>query len=221
MALHNSSQRSWAWLVVISGVFALMTASCENTCDSGRQAVGDPSAGSDPPSLSAGAGRGRQLFQTAGCLGCHMVHGRGGRVGPDLSNEGNAGHSRQWLQTQVRNPRSHDPQTMMPAFDNLSDQQVKDLVDYLESLKTAPAERGGEAPSPRPQAGVAASAETTSLVTTGGKLWGRTCGQCHNLRPPSEYSDAQWAVAVHHMRARVPLTGEEQRDIVAFLQASN
>ena len=106
----------------------------------------------------------------------------------------------------------------MPAYATLSDEQVNDLVDYMLSLTTTGGQAGATATRTtegRPTASVASS------VTTGGIMWSRRCGQCHDLRPPSEYSDAQWAVAVHHMRVRVPLTGEEQRDILAFLQASN
>jgi len=97
------------------------------------------------PPLPSEAGQGKQLFDKVGCLGCHAVNGQGGKVGPDLSNIANAGHSRQWLRTQIRDPKAHDPQTAMPAFNNLSDQQVNDLVDYLETLSTtskAPPESG-------------------------------------------------------------------------------
>ena len=78
--------------------------------------------------------RGRKLFDTLGCRECHAVNGQGGKVGPDLSNEGDRGRSRQWLDVQIRNPRQHDPQTAMPAWDNLPRQQVDDLIDYLQSL---------------------------------------------------------------------------------------
>lgn len=55
----------------------------------------------------------------------------------------------------------------------------------------------------------------------GAELWADTCGHCHNLRSPTSYSDAQWDVAVHDMRARANLTGEEQRKIVEFLKSAN
>jgi len=45
------------------------------------------------------------------------------------------------------------------------------------------------------------------------------CGRCHEYRNPNEYNDAQWAVIVHQMRIRVPLTGHEQRAVLAFLTA--
>jgi hypothetical protein len=56
---------------------------------------------------------------------------------------------------------------------------------------------------------------------SGVQLWSDTCARCHNMRPPSTFSDAQWATVVHHMRLRANLTGEEAREITAFLQASN
>jgi hypothetical protein len=53
------------------------------------------------------------------------------------------------------------------------------------------------------------------------QLWSENCGRCHNLKTPSSYSDAEWQVAMHHMRVRADLTGEEHRRILAFLEASN
>jgi len=55
----------------------------------------------------------------------------------------------------------------------------------------------------------------------GAQMWAESCNRCHNLRPPGEFSDAQWDVIVHHMRVRANLTAEEHRQILAFLKASN
>lgn len=56
---------------------------------------------------------------------------------------------------------------------------------------------------------------------SGQQLLDDNCSRCHNTRPPEEYSDQQWAAIVMHMRLRADLTGNEQRKITAFLQASN
>ncbi|HAM70520.1 MAG TPA: hypothetical protein DCM86_02640 [Verrucomicrobiales bacterium] len=56
---------------------------------------------------------------------------------------------------------------------------------------------------------------------TGAQLWGQNCGRCHNIRSPGMYSDAQWEVAVMHMRVRANLTGEEHRKILAFLKSAH
>jgi hypothetical protein len=59
------------------------------------------------------------------------------------------------------------------------------------------------------------------LGLTGEELWSNNCMRCHNMRPPTMYSDAQWDVIVHHMRLRANITGQEQRAIVQFLKSSN
>jgi len=53
------------------------------------------------------------------------------------------------------------------------------------------------------------------------RLWAENCGNCHNLRSPSGYSDAQWEVATMHMRIRANLTAEETRKILDFLKQTN
>jgi hypothetical protein len=57
--------------------------------------------------------------------------------------------------------------------------------------------------------------------TGGAQLWAENCTRCHNVRPPSQYSDQQWDLIVTHMRLRANLTGQESREIIKFLQASN
>ncbi len=56
---------------------------------------------------------------------------------------------------------------------------------------------------------------------TGAQLWAESCNRCHNYRSPSSYSDAQWSVAVHHMRVRANLTAEEEKKILTFLKSAN
>jgi mono/diheme cytochrome c family protein len=229
MTLKHSTQRIFVGAVVLCGVFSLMIASCSTTeQSSGLQARGTRSAGladppgsqGDPAPSAADVENGRQLFASSGCAGCHTVNGKGGLAGPDLSNEAGKGRTRDWLAAKIHNPKADDPQTIMPAVTTLSERQISNLVDYLLSLtpaggQTAPAAAGTTAGQP------AAAMAASPSVAAGGATWSQRCGQCHNLRPPSEYSDAQWAVAVQHMRVRVPLTGKEQRDVLAFLQASN
>jgi cytochrome c5 len=54
---------------------------------------------------------------------------------------------------------------------------------------------------------------------SGAKLWAQTCTQCHNARPPKEFSNAQWDVIVHHMQVRAKLTLPESHAIAEFLKA--
>ena len=55
-----------------------------------------------PESVQGNAENGARLFQ-ANCAGCHMVNGKGGRLGPDLSRIG-AARSPSALAAKIRNP---------------------------------------------------------------------------------------------------------------------
>ena len=69
--------------------------------------------------------------------------------------------------------------------------------------------------------GVVPASETSGQLARGAKAWSENCGQCHNYREPQELRDDQWHVVVAHMRVRANLTGEQARDILAFLSSSN
>jgi len=58
-------------------------------------------------------------------------------------------------------------------------------------------------------------------IARGAKAWAETCGACHNLRDPKEFSDKNWDIIVNHMRVIAPLPGAATRDIKAFLKSSN
>ncbi len=68
---------------------------------------------------------------------------------------------------------------------------------------------------------VPAGAQQAGDVARGAEEYGATCGRCHNPRSPVERSDRDWVIIVNHMRARAGLTGQQVRDILAFLQAMN
>lgn len=73
---------------------------------------------------------------------------------------------------------------------------------------------------------LAADTAATSLpdpaqFARGAQTWANTCARCHNMRDPKELRDDQWRAAMAHMRVRAGLTGQETRDVLAFLQGSN
>lgn len=77
----------------------------------------------------------------------------------------------------------------------------------------------------RPQARTLANATSNATaikaaeVTPFGsaELWDMNCARCHNLRPRAEYSPAQWAVVVNHMRMVADLPGEDYRRLLEYL----
>jgi ubiquinol-cytochrome c reductase cytochrome b subunit len=94
------------------------------------------SAGTSSETAASGrVQKGRELYQAEGCTACHKVNGQGGVVGPDLSDEGNRGRSADWLAAQIRNPKAHDPSSVMPPYPSLSQEQIESLIAYLLSLR--------------------------------------------------------------------------------------
>jgi len=69
--------------------------------------------------------------------------------------------------------------------------------------------------------GAEESGKTEGDVSRGAVSWSQNCSRCHEMRDPTEFRDDLWKPIVTHMRIRAGLTGQQQRDILAFLQASN
>jgi mono/diheme cytochrome c family protein len=78
--------------------------------------------------------KGKIVFEHSGCMGCHTVMGKGGHIGPDLSEEGLVGHSEHWLIVQFINSSAHFPGSPMPPFTFLTPQERHDLAQYVSSL---------------------------------------------------------------------------------------
>jgi len=80
--------------------------------------------------LAGNAAQGAQLFQTQGCINCHLIAGDGGRRGPDLTAVGSRVSADQ-LTTRILNGGVN-----MPAYsDKLAADQVRALVTFLSQLK--------------------------------------------------------------------------------------
>jgi cytochrome c oxidase subunit 2 len=88
---------------------------------------------------------GEQVFLRNTCVSCHAIRGlpATATVGPDLTHLGSrvtlgAGvidNTPENLQRWIRDPQAIKPGVLMPAFQNLSDQDLSALVQYLESLR--------------------------------------------------------------------------------------
>ena len=57
----------------------------------------------------------------------------------------------------------------------------------------------------------------TASAKGGAEIWATSCVRCHNSRSPASYSDAEWDVAMLHMRIQARLTAEEYRSVLEFL----
>ncbi len=106
---------------------------------------------------------GRKIYISEGCYSCHTQQVRANitdaylgpasapgdyayddpvllgsqRIGPDLSHIGSRepGKDAKKLTEYLRNPQEGRPWSTMPSYAHLSDQEMADLVSYLQTLK--------------------------------------------------------------------------------------
>jgi cytochrome c2 len=72
---------------------------------------------------------GKVVFGEARCVSCHMIDGRGGTLGPELTTVGSKVR-RDWLWSFIKDPMHDQPDTGMLRY-NLADTDIRDLVAYL------------------------------------------------------------------------------------------
>lgn len=162
------------------------------------------------------AGRGREVYVREGCTYCHSMFVRPqdrdfgskvhasdyanetphilgtSRTGPDLSNEGGKLPD-QWHKAHLRDPRAYTPGSIMPSFSYLNDQDLDDLVAFIQTLGIKrfedPANRhiyeayypeaddafwkASEHHKPNPDSAAAANA--------GAGIFRQNCAVCHGL----------------------------------------
>ncbi len=79
--------------------------------------------------------RGKVLFASQGCDGCHAIGGKGGNSGPDLTHEGLAHTDLDWQVAHLVKPTAKVPGSTMPAYGNLKPDELKALGEYLLTLR--------------------------------------------------------------------------------------
>jgi cytochrome c2 len=89
---------------------------------------------------SGSVSNGKELIQTVGCVGCHMVEGIddkwnkvGQRKGTYLTGLGSKVDP-DWLISWLKQPSHYQPDTVMPSF-RLTDKEANDIAAYLLSFK--------------------------------------------------------------------------------------
>jgi cbb3-type cytochrome oxidase cytochrome c subunit len=102
---------------------------------------------------------GKHVYANNGCVRCHQLGETGGRPGgpggsgggmpggkgprggmsgPDLTKVGaEPAHTKEWIAAHVRDPKTHKPQSRMPASgpEKISDADLDALAAYLASRK--------------------------------------------------------------------------------------
>jgi mono/diheme cytochrome c family protein len=90
--------------------------------------AGCPKPAEESATPVAAAGNGEATYKTH-CAGCHS-----GRA-PNLDHVG-AQRDAAWIVAHVKNPKSHNPGSSMPAFEGkIAEADLKALGDYLAAKK--------------------------------------------------------------------------------------
>ena len=80
----------------------------------------------------------------------------------------------------------------------------------ITSLVLATSTRGGAAEE--------LATEQRQLFVEGARLWPVYCAQCHNARPGSQFSPAQWDAITMHMKTLSNMPAKDMRAIKEFLK---
>ena len=132
----------WISLIAMLGLTLVLTA-CTRSAPA--NASGNPPP-TKPSPIGGDPEKGKQMFQTKGCIACHVaagVPGATGTIGPNLNGIGDTSkrptladgstntpeHIREW----IMDPNSKKPGTMMPNL-QLSQQEATDLTAFLLTL---------------------------------------------------------------------------------------
>jgi cbb3-type cytochrome oxidase cytochrome c subunit len=74
--------------------------------------------------------QGKKIFMREECSNCHNFKGQGGELAPDLTAVGDR-RSTLWIMAQIKDPRSHNPDSRMPEFKHLSIIERYAIARYL------------------------------------------------------------------------------------------
>lgn len=93
-----------------------------------------PAVKKDTPAMIAA---GKKVYDEQGCGGCHVIGDMGGKTGPELTKVGaDPKHTAKWLTEAVVNPKAHNPNSAMPAYDDkIKGKDLTNIVAYMGSLK--------------------------------------------------------------------------------------
>lgn len=77
---------------------------------------------------------GAALFKENNCFDCHSLNGVGGSTGPALDDVGSR-LTPDRIKKQIRNPEAFNPESDMPAFPDLSENDLQALAAFLGKQK--------------------------------------------------------------------------------------
>jgi cytochrome c2 len=177
------------------------------------------------------AERGRQLFETKGCIHCHSFYGSGGKVGPDLSTVGLdtpiAWAQTMWNHAPTMHAKARELGVAWPEFEG---NEMNDLLAYIREMCGGPRHESELLPAD-PDRGWQLFQSKSCIVChavkgEGGHL-GPELSPRHDFAPTLiqfaglmwNHSPQMWREMQARKISRPTFTGREMADVVAFLHS--
>lgn len=112
--------------VAFGGAFAPLT----GTRDPAQAVVTPPTKVPDPIDTELAA-RGREVFNTESCAGCHGKDGLKNSGGPTLNQVHKEHSDAQWYIDFIKNPKSKKPNSTMPGYPDMEEDKLKAMAEFL------------------------------------------------------------------------------------------